>query len=72
MQVYQQLNGMLASQREMVETIDNNVEDTVANVESAQDMWLKYLDSISSNRMLALKIFSVLLFFGLFFIVFLK
>lgn len=63
---------MLASQREMVETIDNNVEDTVANVESAQDMWLKYLDSISSNRMLALKIFSVLLFFGLFFIVFLK
>ena len=66
------MNGMLASQREMVETIDNNVEDTVANVESAQDMWLKYLDSISSNRMLALKIFSVLLFFGLFFIVFLK
>jgi len=49
-----------------------SLKDTVANVESAQDMWLKYLDSISSNRMLALKIFSVLLFFGLFFIVFLK
>jgi len=71
-EVYQQLNGMLNAQREMVDTIDNNVEDTVANVTGAQDMWLNYLEQISSNRTLVLKLFSILLFFGLFFIIFLK
>lgn len=71
-EVFQQLNVMMQSQREMVESIDANTDDTVANVTAAQDMWLNYLERISSNRMLAVKIFSILLFFGLFFIVFLK
>jgi len=71
-EIFKQLNQMVMSQQEMIQTIDNNVEDTVANVEEAQDMWVKYLENISSNRMLAIKIFSILLFFGLFFIIFLK
>jgi len=71
-EVFQQLNHMIQSQHEMIETIDRNVDDTVDNVEAAQDMWMKYLERISSNRMLAVKIFSILLFFGLFFIIFLK
>lgn len=71
-EVFGQLNVMMQTQGEMVATIDNNVEDTVVNVTAAQDMWVNYLERISSNRMLAIKIFSILLAFGLFFIVFLK
>jgi len=71
-EVFGQLNVMMQAQGELVASIDNNVEDTVVNVTAAQDMWVNYLERISSNRMLAIKIFSILLAFGLFFIVFLK
>merc|ERR1711998_814321 len=64
-EVFKQLNQMVMSQHEMIQTIDNHVDDTVVNVEEAQDMWVKYLESISSNRVLAMKIFSILLFLGL-------
>ena len=42
------------------------------NVTDAQNMWITYLESISSNRMLTLKVFGILITFALFFIVFLK
>ena len=59
---------MMQAQGELVASIDNNVEDTVApiprfrsfvmlsscpqvvNVTAAQDMWVNYLERISSNR----------------------
>jgi len=71
-EVYQQLNHMVEAQREMVMSIDEHTTDTLENVEAAQDMWSNYLDQLSGNRMLVVKIFAILLFFGLFFIVFLK
>ncbi|ONK61528.1 uncharacterized protein A4U43_C08F30890, partial [Asparagus officinalis] len=39
--------------------IDENMDDTLANVEGAQGQLLKYLNSISSNRWLMIKIFFV-------------
>lgn len=50
--------------------IDENMEDTLANVEGAQGALLKYLNSISSNRWLMIKIFFVLMFFLMIFLFF--
>ena len=50
--------------------IDQDVDDSVTNVESAQAQLMKYFDRISSNRWLVIKIFFVLLLFLLVFVVF--
>nr|GME04938.1 syntaxin-32 [Ipomoea batatas] len=50
--------------------IDENMDDTLANVEGAQGALLKYLNSISSNRWLMIKIFFVLIFFLMIFLFF--
>lgn len=50
--------------------IDENMDDTLANVEGAQGQLLKYLNSISSNRWLMMKIFFVLIFFLMVFLFF--
>lgn len=50
--------------------IDENMDDTMANVEGAQGALLKYLNSISSNRWLMIKIFFVLIFFLMIFLFF--
>ena len=49
--IFQQLATMVAEQGEMAVRIDENVERSVANVDSAQTQLLKYLNSISSNKM---------------------
>ena len=54
----------------MAVRIDENVDDAVMNVDSAQTQLLKYLNRISSNRWLIMKIFGVLIFFLTFFVVF--
>jgi syntaxin 5 len=58
----------VAEQGEMAVRIDENVDTTLSNVESAQTQLLKYLNSISSNRWLAMKVFAVLLVFLVIFI----
>jgi syntaxin 5 len=50
--------------------IDENIDDTLANVDSAQAQLLKYLNGISSNRWLVMKVFMVLLVFLIIFVVF--
>ncbi|KAL9313340.1 hypothetical protein ACSQ67_018792 [Phaseolus vulgaris] len=50
--------------------IDENMDDTLSNVEGAQGALLKYLNSISSNRWLMIKIFFVLMFFLMVFLFF--
>ena len=68
--IFQQLSTMVAEQGEMAVRIDENVEQSVANVDAAQTQLLKYLNSVSSNRWLIMKIFGVLISFLVFFIVF--
>lgn len=46
-----------------VSRIDENMDNTLANVEGAQGALLKYLNRISSNRWLIIKIFFVLIAF---------
>lgn len=50
--------------------IDENMDESLANVEGAQGQLLKYYNSISSNRWLIVKIFMVLITFLFIFVFF--
>ncbi|RSH92454.1 cis-Golgi t-SNARE syntaxin [Saitozyma podzolica] len=67
-QIFSQLAGMVAEQRETVQRIDADTTDIAANVSGAQRELLKYYASVTSNRWLMLKIFGVLIIFFLVFI----
>jgi len=68
--IFTQLAHMVKEQQEMVERIDSNVEDTALNVELGHNEILKYFQSVTSNRWLMVKIFGVLIFFFLIFVIF--
>lgn len=68
--IFRDLATMVAQQGEMAIRIDQDMEDTLANVEGAQGALLKYLNNITSNRALIIKIFFVLLVFLLIFVFF--
>jgi len=67
--IFQQLAHMVKEQEEIVERIDTNVADAELNIEAAHGEILKYFQSVSKNRWLMIKIFGVLIFFFLFFVV---
>lgn len=69
--IFQQLAHMVKEQEEMVERIDTNIQDAELNIEAAHGQILKYFQSVTSNRWLMIKIFAVLIFFFIFFVVFL-
>ena len=54
----------------LVGRIDENMDESVANVEGAQSQLMRYLNSISSNRWLMIKIFFILIVFLMFFLFF--
>ncbi|KAJ1282302.1 hypothetical protein BS78_03G041100 [Paspalum vaginatum] len=68
--IFTQLATMVSQQGELAIRIDENMEETLTNVEGAQGQLLKYLNSISSNRWLMMKIFFVLMVFLMIFIFF--
>ncbi|XP_073000512.1 syntaxin-32-like [Typha latifolia] len=68
--IFTQLATMVSQQGELAIRIDENMEDTLANVEGAQGALLKYLNSITSNRWLMIKIFFVLMVFLMIFLFF--
>lgn len=68
--IFQQLAHMVKEQEEMVERIDTNVQDAEMNIEAAHTQILKYFQSVTSNRWLMIKVFGVLIFFFIFFVVF--
>lgn len=43
--------------------IDDNMDESLANVEGARNALLRHLNQISSNRWLMIKIFAVIIFF---------
>ncbi|VDK79774.1 unnamed protein product [Litomosoides sigmodontis] len=68
----QQLASLVTEQGEMITRIDSNVEETSLNVEAAHTELVKYFHSISQNRWLIVKVFGVLFFLFVIFIVFLS
>jgi len=69
--IFEQLSHMVQAQGEVAVRIDEDIESALTNVEGAQGQLLKYLETISSNRALVMKIFGVLAFFAILFVVFL-
>ncbi|XP_025418485.1 syntaxin-5 [Sipha flava] len=70
--IFQQLAHMVKEQEEMVERIDTNVQDAELSIEAAHSQILRYFQSVTSNRWLMIKIFGILIFFFIFFVVFLS
>ncbi|KAL4563960.1 hypothetical protein LXL04_028009 [Taraxacum kok-saghyz] len=68
--IFTQLATMVSQQGELAIRIDENMEDTLSNVEGAQGQLMRYLNSISSNRWLMIKIFFVLIAFLMIFLFF--
>lgn len=68
--IFQQLASMVHEQGEMAVRIDENVDDTLNHVEAGQAQLLKYLNTISSNRWLMLKVFGIIMLALIFFLVF--
>lgn len=70
-QMFQKMAVMVTAQEEMIQRIDEDVDSTLSNVEAGRDNLLQYFHYISSNRALIIKVFLILIFFVIFFIVFL-
>jgi len=68
--IFSQLAHMVKEQEEMVERIDDHTSQALMNVELGHHEIMKYFQSVTSNRKLMLKIFGVLIFFFLLFIIF--
>lgn len=69
--MFQKMAVMVTQQEDMIQRIDADVDDTKQNMEQSQDHLLKYFHHISSNRMLIIKVFLILIFFVVFFVIFL-
>merc|ERR1719188_1442015 len=70
-QMFQKMAVLVTAQEEMIQRIDSDVDNTLSNVDAAQENLLKYFKYISSNRALIIKVFLILIFFVIFFVVFL-
>nr|BAN65367.1 conserved hypothetical protein [Babesia bovis] len=62
-QIFQRMTTMVTQQDEMIQRIDMDTEDSLANVIAAQSALSRYYKRISNNRMLILKIFCILVVF---------
>lgn len=62
-QVYQHFAQLLAGQREMIQRIDDNVQNTEMNVVGAHNELLRYYENMTSNRWFMIKVFAVIIFF---------
>merc|ERR1719230_163077 len=67
-QMFQKMAVMVTAQEDMIRQIDHDVDDTLDNLNQGQDSLLKYFHQISSNRMLIIKVFLILIFFVIFFV----
>ncbi|GME82118.1 unnamed protein product [Ambrosiozyma monospora] len=63
--LFQQLATMVQEQGEVIQRIDTNVEDINMNISGAHRELLKYYNTVSSNRWLMVKIFSIIIIFFL-------
>ncbi|XP_052186885.1 syntaxin-31 [Diospyros lotus] len=68
--IFTHLATMVAHQGELAIRIDDNMDESLANVESARNALLRHLNQITSNRWLMIKIFAILIFFLIIFIFF--
>ncbi len=68
--IFQQLSHMVHEQGEMAVRIDENMDETFTQVEAGQAQLLKYLNTMSGNRWLMLKVFGLVMAMLVFFLMF--
>ena len=68
--IFQQLSHMVHEQGEMAVRIDENMDETFTQVEAGQAQLLKYLNTMSGNRWLMLKVFGLVMALLVFFLLF--
>ncbi|XP_069356261.1 syntaxin-5 [Maniola hyperantus] len=68
--IFQQLAHMVKEQDEAIGRIDANIQEAEMNVEAGHREIMKYFQNITGNRALMFKIFGVLIFFFIFFVIF--
>ncbi|KAL4295472.1 hypothetical protein GQ457_12G032800 [Hibiscus cannabinus] len=69
--IFTHLATMVAQQGELaISRIDEDMDQSLANVEGARNSLLRHLNQISSNRWLLIKIFAAIIFFLVIFIIF--
>ena len=66
--MYKRLNMLVLMQEEMTMRIDSTVDETMINVEEGHNELLKYLDGLSSNQWLIIKVFAVVIAFAILFV----
>uniref|UniRef100_A0A9I9DWZ5 t-SNARE coiled-coil homology domain-containing protein n=1 Tax=Cucumis melo TaxID=3656 RepID=A0A9I9DWZ5_CUCME len=66
--IFSHLATMVAHQGELAIRIDDNMDESLANVDGARSALLRHLSQISSNRWLLIKIFAILIIFLMVFI----
>ena len=66
--VFQRLASMVNEHGELVQRVEDNVEDAHDNIHSGINQLTQTLESLRSNKMLAIKIMAVLTVFIVFFV----
>ncbi|KAG7306273.1 hypothetical protein JYU34_008873 [Plutella xylostella] len=67
--IFQQLATMVKEQDEAIGRIDTNIQEAEMNVEAGHREIMKYFQNVTGNRALMFKVFGVLIFFFIFFVV---
>ena len=67
--IFQQLAHMVKEQDEAIGRIDANIQEAEMNVEAGHREIMKYFQNVTGNRALMFKVFGVLIFFFIFFVV---
>ena len=68
--IFNKLAVMVSEHGEMVQRVDDNVQDAELNINMSMNVLTDTLESLRTNRMLALRVFSVLVAFIIAFIIF--
>lgn len=68
--IFNKLAGLVSEHSEMVQRVEDNVEDANANVLLSMNVLTDTLTNLKSNKMLAIKLFSILVTFIILFIIF--
>lgn len=68
--IFQKLAGLVNEHRELIQRVEDNVEDTNANVLLSMNVLTDTLMNLKSNKMLAIRLFAILTIFIISFIIF--
>jgi len=68
--IFNKLAVMVSEHREMVQRVEDNVDDANENINMSLMTLTDTLRNLQSNKMLAVKVFSVIVIFIIFFVTF--